>query len=103
MHFERNRTTMITAAGVSARPLSPRRRTSSLRPPHPTRHTTSSLLTIPGAVEANGTGDCSRDPGFGERCEIAISQPGVAGPPTAPSGSGERVRAPPWLPVSGSH
>ena len=64
---------------------------------------TTALLTIPGAVEAHGLGDCSRDPLFQVSFEIAISQPGVAGPPTAPSGSGERVRAPPWLPVSGSH
>ena len=64
---------------------------------------TTSLLTIPGAVEAHGLGDCSRDPLFQVSFEIAISQPGVAGPPTAPSGSGERVRAPPWLPVSGGH
>ena len=59
--------------------------------------------TIPGAVEACGLGDCSRDPLFQVSCKIAISQPGVAGPPTAPSGSGERVRVPPWLPVSDGH
>ena len=64
---------------------------------------TTSLLTIPGAVEAHGLGDCSRDPLFQVSCEIAISQQGVAGPPTAPSGSSERVRAPPWLPVSGGY
>ena len=64
---------------------------------------TSSLLTILGAVEARGLGDCSRDPLFQVSFEIANSQQGVAGPPTAPSGSSERVRAPPWLTVSGGH
>ena len=33
-----------------------------------------SLLTIPGAVEARGLGDCSRDPLFQGRCKIAILQ-----------------------------
>ena len=61
---------------------------------------TTSLLTIPGAVEAHGLGDCSRDPLFQVSFEIVISQPGVAGPPTVPGGPGERL---PRLPVRGSH
>ena len=64
---------------------------------------TTSLLTIPGAVEAHGLGDCLRDPLFQVSFEIAISQPGVAGPPTAPSGPGERLRTPPRLPIRCSH
>ena len=64
---------------------------------------TTSLLTIPGAVEAHGLMDCSRNPLFQVSFEIANSQQGVAGPPKAPGGSSERVRAPPWLTVSGGH
>ena len=49
---------------------------------------TASLPTIPGAVEACGLGDCSRDPLFQVSCEIAFSQPGVAGA----SHSSQRLR-----------
>ena len=48
--------------------------------PSPQDISTTSLLTIPGAVEARGLGDCSRDPLFQGRCEIAILQPEVDGP-----------------------
>ena len=41
---------------------------------------TASLPTIPGAVEARGLGDCSRDPLFQGRFEIAITQTEVDGP-----------------------
>jgi hypothetical protein len=37
------------------------------------------------------------------RAQRPISQPWVAGPPTAPGGPGERLRSPPRLPVRGSH
>ena len=48
--------------------------------PSPQDISATSLLTILGAVEARGLGDCSRDPLFQGRCEIAISQTEVDGP-----------------------
>ena len=49
-------------------------------PPGPHAITTTSLLTFLGAVEALGPGDCSRNPSFYERCEIAILQLEIVGP-----------------------
>ena len=91
----------IVAGSVVAGSFVAARRHHAL--PSPQDISATSLLTIPGAVEAHGLRDCSRDPLFQVSFEIANSQQGVAGPPTAPSGSGERVRASPWLPVSGGH
>ena len=68
----------IVAGSVVAGSFVAARRHHAL--PSPQDFSATSLLTILGAVEARGLGDCSRDPLFQGRCEIAISQTEVDGP-----------------------
>ena len=71
--------------------------------PSPQDISTTSLLTILVLWRRMGPGTDRAVPFSGERCQIANSQSVLPGPPGAPSCLFERVRTPPWLPVSGGY